>query len=123
MVAGSKMSLLSGKEPLTAHDVYDASMAGDGVALRVFQVMGSYLGLALAGLINTLNPETIVIAGGMSAAWDAFIEHVRDEIAKRAFHVPVARAKLVRAQLGDDAGILGVARLALLSADRGISER
>lgn len=122
-LARNEVSSLATKNRLTAHDVYDAAMAGDGVASRVFQVMGSYLGLALAGLINTLNPETIVIAGGLSAAWDVFIDQVRDEIGKRAFHEPAARAKLVRAELGDDAGILGVARLALISADRGISER
>lgn len=122
-LARKEESSLADKHPLTAHDVYDAAAAGDSVAMQVFEVMGSYLGLALAGLINTLNPETIVIAGGLSAAWDAFIDHVRDQIGKRAFHEPAARAKLVRAKLGDDAGILGVARLALLSADRGISER
>ena len=114
---------LNGLAILTARDVYEAYSNGDVMAAETFRQMGSYLGLALAGLINTLNPETIVIAGGLSAAWDAFVPHVSDQISKRAFHEPAARAKLVRAELGDDAGILGVARLALTSTDRGNSER
>ena len=122
LITTCKESSLAHKSALTAHDVYDAAIGGDYVAAQVFQAMGRYLGLSLAGLINTLNPETIVIAGGLSAAWDAFIDHVRDQIGKRAFHEPAARVKLVRAELGDDAGILGVARLALLSSNPGNSE-
>jgi glucokinase len=82
--------------------------------------MGSYLGIALAGLINVLNPEVIVLGGGMSAAWDAFIDATREQIAKRAFRGPALRVKLVRAELGDDAGILGVASLALAATDQGL---
>ena len=77
--------------------------------------MGAYLGIVLAGLINGLNPEIIVIGGGAAAAWDAFIGHVTDEIAIRAFEEPVATAKIVRGTLGDDAGILGAAHSAFLS--------
>ena len=78
-------------------------------------MFGMYLGIALAGLINVLNPDVIVIGGGVSAAWELFIGHARSEIQKRAFREPAEHAKLVRAKLGDDAGILGVARLALLA--------
>jgi len=114
-LATSTTSVLKDSPALTAQDVYQAAVAGDEAAICVFRKMGSYLGLALAGLINTLNPETIVIGGGMSAAWDVFIEYTREQISKRAFHEPAVRVKLVRAELGDDAGILGVARLALSS--------
>jgi glucokinase len=103
---------LHGKFELSAFDVYEAGKSGDELAGEVFRLMGQYLGIALAGLINVLNPEVIVIGGGVAAGWDLFIGHVRDEIEKRAYCEPAKRAKLVRALLGDDAGILGAARVA-----------
>lgn len=97
---------------LSASDVYEAGMAGDELAKEVFRRMGRYLGIALAGLINVLNPEVVVIGGGAAAGWDLFIGPLREEIAKRAYCEPAKRAKLVRALLGDDAGMIGAARVA-----------
>ena len=115
LAAGSG-SLLKDDVDLTAKDVFEAALKGDATAIEAFKRMGYYLGLALAGLANVLNPEVIVIAGGMAAAWDAFIEETRIQIKTRAFREPADRVKLVRAELGDDAGILGVASLALLKS-------
>lgn len=106
-------SELKEKSRLTSEDVYLAGKAGDKLALEVFRRQGFYLGIALAGLINTLNPEAIVFGGGASEGWDLFAPHMRSEIELRAYKEPANRAKLVRAALGDDAGILGAARLAL----------
>jgi glucokinase len=72
--------------------------------------MSRYLGIMLAGLINTINPDRIVLVGGLAAAWDAFADDLRKEIARRAYKAPASRAKLVRGMLGDDAGILGAAK-------------
>ena len=105
-------SFLRPKTRCTSLDVYEAGKAGDELALEVFRQMGFYLGVALADLINILNPEVIVIGGGAAAGWDLFINHVRDQIRVRSFKEPAERAGLVRAKLGDDAGILGAARLA-----------
>ncbi|MBK7705131.1 MAG: ROK family protein [Acidobacteria bacterium] len=105
-------SVLQNKSGLSSLDIYEAGKVGDELALEVFRQMGFYLGIALADLINVLNPEVIVIGGGASAGWDLFIEHVRDQISDRAFREPAMRAKIVRATLGDDAGLLGAARLA-----------
>jgi len=106
-------SILQNKTRLTSLDVYEAGKEGDDLALEVFRQMGFYLGIALGGLINVLNPEVIVIGGGAAAGWDLFIGHLEDQIRKRAFREPAERAKLVRAKLGDDAGILGAAYQAL----------
>lgn len=106
-------SVLQNKSRLTSLDVYEAGKEGDDLALEVFRQMGFYLGIALADLVNVLNPEVIVIGGGAAAGWDLFIGHVEDQIRNRAFREPAERAKLVRAKLGDDAGILGAAHQAL----------
>ena len=113
-------SSIDTSRPFTARDVYYAAKQGDKAAVGTFRLMAEHLGLALAGLVNALNPEAIVFAGGMSAAWDMFIDATQAQITKRAFREPALRAKLVRAELGDDAGILGVASLALAMADQGI---
>lgn len=105
-------SELTGKPHITSKDVYDAGKRGDELALEVFRLMGFYLGISLADLVNVLNPEVIVVGGGASAGWDLFIKHVEEEIHARAFVEPAKRARLVRAELGDDAGILGAARIA-----------
>jgi glucokinase len=96
----------------TSKDVFDAATEGDAVAIDAFRSMGRYLGIALADLVNVLNPELIAIGGGAAGAWDYFIEHVRSEIRDRAFPHPADSVRLVRASLGESAGILGAARIA-----------
>ncbi|CAN5740807.1 ROK family protein [soil metagenome] len=112
LIASGRTSSLTELNEYSSHDVFNAGLAGDDVAREVFASVGFYLGVALGGLINLLNPEAIVIGGGASDGWDLFIDSVEVEIAKRAFHHPAQRVKLMRAKLGDDAGILGVAKLA-----------
>ena len=108
------MAREAGLDISTSHDVYNAFKSGDARALAVFQKMGSYLGIMLAGLVNALNPEMIVICGGAAAGWDAFYGCVKSEVNARAFPQPTARVQIVRGMLGDDAGILGAARTAFL---------
>ena len=105
-------SELAKEEAFDALTVYRLGVAGDTLCTEVFRKAGSYLGIALSGLINVLNPEVIVIGGGVSEGWELFIDHVRAEIKKRAFKQPAERAKIVRAALGGDAGIIGAAHLA-----------
>jgi glucokinase len=105
-------SLLVKKTRRTSLDVYEAGKAGDELALEAFRQMGFYLGIALADLVNVLNPEVIVIGGGAAAGWDLFIHQMREQIYNRAFKEPAERVKILRAKLGDNAGTLGVARLA-----------
>lgn len=104
-------STLDDTEEVTSQTVYDAGVTGDRLALAVFNRMGFCLGITLAGLINVLNPEMIVIGGGVSAGWDLFSGTLKQTIMERAFRLPAEHAKIVRATLGDDAGILGAASL------------
>lgn len=109
-------SNLHGNSRFTAHDVYCAGSEGDELALEVFRQTGFYLGVALAGLINVLNPEMIVLGGGASAGWKLFFPHVRETIRRRTYREPAERARIMLARLGDDAGIIGAARTAFDSA-------
>ncbi len=112
LASGQKSSLQA--EHLTAEKVYRAGVDGDELAVQVFQRMGTYLGVGLASLVNIFNPEAVVIGGGVAGGWELFEKFARDEVARRAFPIPANRVRIVRAACGDDAGILGAARLAFL---------
>jgi glucokinase len=103
---------LRGKTDLTALDIFIAGEAGDELALEIFRQQGFYLGIALAGLINVLNPEVIVIGGGAAAGSGLFMPHMLEQINRRAYRQPAQRVKISIAECGDNAGILGVAKLA-----------
>lgn len=105
-------------EELTAAGVYKSGLDGDELALEVFRRMGIYLGVGLASLINVFNPEMIVIGGGAADGWDLFIPHVKEQVTERAFPIPARRAEIVRAERGDDAGILGAAYIAFAHLDK-----
>jgi len=112
---GSPLNAIA-KDELTAKKIFDAALAGDELAKASFETMGTYLGIAIANVVNTFNPEMIVIGGGVSAAFDLFAPRAREEVMRRAFPVPAARCQIVKAECGDDAGLLGAAWLA--SQDR-----
>jgi len=105
-------SVLGSSAALTSEGIYRAGVAGDELALEAFRRMGVYLGIGLANLINILNPEMIIIGGGVANGWSLFEKHVSHEVAERAFPIPAAQVKIVPAECGDDAGLLGAARLA-----------
>jgi glucokinase len=105
-------SVLPASENLTSETIYRAGIKGDELALEVFRRMGVYLGIGLANLINILNPEMIVIGGGVANGWNLFAKHMNHEVAERAFPLPAAEVRIVPAECGDDAGLLGAARIA-----------
>lgn len=105
-------SVLQMDEELTSEKIYQAGVAGDELALEVLRQMGVYLGIGLASLVNLLNPAIILIGGGVSFGWELFEKHMNQQVRERAFPVPSRRVKIRRAECGDDAGLLGAARLA-----------
>ena len=108
---GSSLNSIPATES-TSERIAGAAVERDSLALEVFGKAGAYLGIAMANVINVFNPEMIVIGGGVSAAWDLFAQQAREEVMRRAFPVPAARCQIVRAERGDDAGLLGAAWLA-----------
>jgi glucokinase len=105
-------SILETSGDLTSEMIYEAGLKGDELALEVFRRMGVYLGVGLANLINILNPEMIVIGGGVVNGWELFEKDMHHQVAERAFPLPAAQVKIVPGECGDDAGLLGAARLA-----------
>lgn len=99
-------------DDITAKDVLDAAKAGDALAMEVVEIVGHYLGLACAQAALTVDPEIFVIGGGVSKAGQFLID-VIDKHYARFMTISENRAVIGLAQLGNDAGIYGAARLVL----------
>jgi len=99
-------------ENLTAEKVYEAGRNGDELALAVFKRAGTYLGVGLANIMSLIDPEMIVISGGVVNGWDLFQAEMYREVSERAFRATAQQVKIARAECGDNAGLLGAARLA-----------
>ena len=96
---------------ITAKDVFDAARNQDELAQSVLDEVSFHLGFVLASIANTLNPEKIVLGGGVSKAGDILLEPVKNNFAKFAFSPVRDSTKIAVATLGNDAGVLGAAWL------------
>ena len=100
---------------LTPRQIAEAAHAGDEVAMEIFAETGRYIGIALTSIAHILNPQIAIIGGGIAEAGEKLLfEPIRAELAKRAMDIP-ARMRIIKAHLGNDAGIVGAAMLALES--------
>lgn len=96
---------------LTAKDVFDAARRKDETALKVIHYVGLHLGIALANIANTLNPEKIVLGGGVSKAGDVLLNTVKEQFLKNSFPRVAQSTEISIATLGNDAGVIGAAWL------------
>jgi glucokinase len=92
---------------ITAQTVYQAAELGDTVALHVVRETARFLGTGIANLLNTFNPEVVVIAGGVTQAGDALFEPLRAEVRRRAFRPAVDACRIVPGALPGTAGVAG----------------
>lgn len=106
-----KESTLRGGE-VSAKTVFDAVKAGDALAIEVAEEFGKYLGDCLAAIAGVVNPEAIVLGGGVSKAGEILIDYIRPHYEKNVFHGS-RNVKFSLATLGNDAGIYGAAKLVL----------
>ena len=100
------------REEVSAKTVFDAVKAGDELAKEVAEEFGKYLGDGLAAIACVVNPEAIVIGGGVSKAGEVLIDYIKPHYEKNVFHGSRG-VKFSLATLGNDAGIYGAAKLAL----------
>ena len=113
---GSLMVSLAGGDParVSGSLVTEAARQGDDVALGVLAEVGRRLGEGIAGLVNVLDPDVVVVGGGAGVAGDLLLDPARaafrDNVEGREHRPEVA---ILAAQLGNDAGAVGAAALAL----------
>ena len=105
--------LIDNGEDVNAKVVFDLAKEGDELALIVYRNFARYLGIACANIGSILNPSTIVIGGGVSAAGDFLLDGVRKVYEENSFPQVRTSTKLALATLGNDAGVIGAASLVL----------
>lgn len=97
---------------ITAHDVAAAARKADPLAVEIFRRAGTLLGYGIANMINLLDPQVIILGGGLAAVSDLYIASLRAAVLERAQPLSAAQVKVVVSRLGDKANLLGCARLA-----------
>ena len=124
-----ELEKLARARELHARTVFQLAQAGDVAAQAIYATVGRMLGVLLAGLVNALNLPMYVIGGGVAGAWDAFAPVMIEEVRRRSFVYaatepgPRRRTRIVKAELGGDAGLIGAARVALLDDEHQTHEK
>ena len=116
---GGRETLMAGlcggeADTLTMEMIGEAAVRGDGVALDLIREMGRTLGIWLGGIINLLDPEIIVIGGGVSSIGEPLFESVRESALRHTLNPYAGEIPVVPAALGPAAGIYGGAALFLV---------
>ena len=115
LVAGgrpSSLAALAAKKILTAKDVGDAAAAGDQVALEALSSTGAALGAGLATIVQFLDPDVVVVGGGVASVGEHLLGPARDEMVARVQGSEFRAPRVVPAELGEAAGVVGAALLA-----------
>lgn len=110
---GKLMEVFKNTGKVEAKDVFDCAREGDSLSLAVIDEVAFHLGLVLANLGNTLNPEKIVLGGGVSKAGAILLDKVQANFDKFAFSRVKDSTKISIAILGNDAGVIGAACLVM----------
>ena len=110
--AVSEISTMACNDPsaITAQTVFEAAARGDALADELVRDTARYLGVGIANMLNIMNPEVVVICGGVTQAGDHLFVPLRREVARRAFKPAVEACRIVPGALPGTAGVVGAAR-------------
>lgn len=104
------VQLVDGRlDDVTAATVYEGVVLGDAYAVEVMEETARFLGVGIANLLNALNPDMVVIAGGVTRAGDHLFTPLRREVRRRAFRAATDSCRIVPAALPETAGVIGAA--------------
>jgi glucokinase len=103
--------VLAGGGEIDGKAVTEAALAGDELAIGVFDLIGGRLGVACSSFANVFQPNAIVVGGGVIAAGDLLLAPARREVRQRALR-PMNETPILEATLGNDAGMIGAAAMA-----------
>ena len=104
-------SMMRNRE-ISAKVFWECVGEGDKLCLRVAEKFGEYLGVGLSIIANVLNPKVFVIGGGVSRSGDLILPYIEKNFKAHVFHA-CADARIVRATLGNDAGLIGAAKMVI----------
>jgi glucokinase len=101
----------TGSPGLTARHIYEHAMAGDPLAARAVERETFFLGIGLANLVNLFTPDAIILGGSVMKSAGVFLDDIRNVMQQGCRFVPLAKVELSLASLGDDANLIGAARV------------
>ena len=113
---GEEPTSLKNYENVTSYEVFVEAKKGDKVAGEILDKSLNYLGICVANLIVTFDPEMVVIGGGVSKGGDIVFEKVKEVVNTRCFKAMAESCKIVPAGLGTDAGVMGAVALAVIES-------
>jgi glucokinase len=96
---------------ITTHDVAAAARHGDVLAVDIFNRAGRFLGFAVANLVSLLDPEIIVLGGGMASVADLYLNALQKAMLERAQPIASQKVKIVVSKLAETVNLLGCARM------------
>lgn len=96
---------------ISPYIVAQAALQGDAVSIQIFKQMGKIIGHGLSSVVNLLNPEKIIIGGGVADAGDILLEPIKQTIKERAMSIQANAVSVVPAQLANTAGVIGASLL------------
>lgn len=106
-----KFCELAVNSPITSQTIAESAKQGDEVAKRIYYITGYWIGIALSSVVNLLNPEKIIIGGGVAQAGDILLDPIRETINKRSLKLAANAVQVVPAELGESAGVVGASLL------------
>ena len=112
LAATDAPSSLRSLENMTCKDIFDAGKAGDKEALAILDQVYRYMGEFLGNVCSVVDPEVVVIGGGVSKAGQVLLDGIIPYFKKYVFHA-ASGARFALASLGNDAGAYGAFKLAL----------
>jgi len=95
---------------ITPELIAQAATAGDQIAAEIYERAGFYLGIAAANVCVAVGPRRIIIGGGVAQVGDLLLAPIRRTLQERVTVIPIEQVEVVQSQLGDNAGVIGVAR-------------
>ncbi len=106
---------LTGKK-FTIHEIEDAALAGDPLAMQVIHEAADYLGIAISGLLNLMNPSVVVLGGDLARLGELVLAPLRQSIRSRTLVSSVSAAEILVSKLGTQSVAVGAATLVLKAA-------
>lgn len=98
-------------EELSPYVIAQAAIQGDVVARQIFRKIGEIIGVGLSSVVNLLNPEKIIIGGGVADAGDILFAPIKETVQKRTMPIQAKAVEIVPATLGNSAGVIGASLL------------
>jgi len=125
MVESGKRTLLSNipLEKITALEVADSARRGDIPSQEIIMRAGTFVGIAIAGLVNLFNPSAVIIGGGVAQAGDLLTTPIRQAVRDRALHASEQSVHITTAMLGQRSSLIGATVQAINIAIHDATER